>query len=87
MSLQIELSGWRKAMCCGMLILILKEEDPLFFERMCLCIFASFSIDRSGSPSARLRTMGQEEEETVVVVHSSMSGNRDESDHTLPQEP
>jgi hypothetical protein len=70
-------------MCCGMFI---PKEDPMFFERMCLCICASFSIDRSGSPSARLRTMG-EEEETVVVVHWSMSGNRDESDHTLPLEP
>lgn len=64
-------------MCCGMLKLMLK--GPMF-ERICLCIFASFSIDRSGSPSARLRTMAE-------VVHWSISGNRDDSAQTLPQEP
>lgn len=64
-------------MCCGMLKLMLK--GPMF-ERICLCIFASFSIDRSGSPSARLRTMAE-------LVHWSISGNRDDSAQTLPQEP
>jgi len=62
-------------MCRGMLI----RKCPML-ERMCLCILASFSIDRSGSPSARLMTI-------VEILHWSISGNRDESDHTLPHEP
>lgn len=66
-------------MCCGMLKLMPK--GPPMFERICLCILASFSIDRSGSPSARLRTTAEE------VVHWSISGNRDESAQTLLQEP
>jgi len=48
-------------------------------DRICLCVLASFSIERSGKPSARLRTSADS--------HWSMSGWRDVSAQTLPQEP